>query len=236
MTEAPATFPGGELARAALALARRFAAGATMWCIAPRWPAHSGHLAVEFVHPVIVGKRALPAVAVERPDLVDSLRLLARPGDVLAAVTSADDELAVRAVERAEIWGLTSNSIGAGPRPDGHQATHTIWLDELDPERAARGGDLVLLYHVLWELTHVVFEHPGLLTESPSLSPVACTTCADEGCLAEVRTAGPDSQAQVLMKGQVQTVDISLLGPVGYGDVVLVHGGVALTNIGDRDT
>ena len=29
---------------------------------------------------------------------------------------------------------------------------------------AARSGDLVMLYHLLWELTHVVFEHPGLLT------------------------------------------------------------------------
>jgi D-sedoheptulose 7-phosphate isomerase len=27
-------------------------------------------------------------------------------------------------------------------------------------------GDLVARYHLLWELTHVVFEHPGLLAES----------------------------------------------------------------------
>jgi hypothetical protein len=31
---------GEDLARAALALARRFAAGATMWCLAPAWPEH----------------------------------------------------------------------------------------------------------------------------------------------------------------------------------------------------
>ena len=59
--------PGqSDLARAALALARRFAAGATMWCLAPAWPEHARHVAVEFVHPVIVGKRALPAVSVDR--------------------------------------------------------------------------------------------------------------------------------------------------------------------------
>ena len=58
---------GDDLARAALGLARRFAAGATMWCLAPAWPEHARHVAVEFVHPVIVGKRALPAVSVDRP-------------------------------------------------------------------------------------------------------------------------------------------------------------------------
>ncbi len=51
--------PAEDLASAALSLARRFAAGATMWCVAPQWPAHARHVAVEFVHPVIVGKRVL---------------------------------------------------------------------------------------------------------------------------------------------------------------------------------
>ena len=60
-----------------LALARRFAAGATMWCLAPAWPEHARHVAVEFVHPVIVGKRALPAVSVVDPDPVAALRATA---------------------------------------------------------------------------------------------------------------------------------------------------------------
>jgi hydrogenase maturation factor HypF (carbamoyltransferase family) len=51
-----------------------------MWCAAPRWPQHANHLAVEFVHPVVVGKRALPAVALTAGDLVDSLRLHGRDG------------------------------------------------------------------------------------------------------------------------------------------------------------
>ena len=48
--------PPADLAAAALALARRFAAGATLWCVAPAWPSHARHVAVEFVHPVIVGR------------------------------------------------------------------------------------------------------------------------------------------------------------------------------------
>ena len=66
--------PGERLARAAFDLARRFASGATMWCVAPEWPEHARHVAVEFVHPVIVGKRALPAVAIEGRDPVAALR------------------------------------------------------------------------------------------------------------------------------------------------------------------
>ena len=38
-----------------------------------------------------------------------------------------------------------------------------------DAGLAARSGDVVLLYHLLWELTHVVFEHPGLLTDEPAV-------------------------------------------------------------------
>jgi hydrogenase maturation factor len=86
---------------------------------------------------------------------------------------------------------------------------------------------------VLWELTHVVFEHPGLLVERGDTAPAVCLTCSDEGRLAEVRATGPDGQAEVVVGGQVERVDISLVGPVGSGDLVLVHGGVALTSIGE---
>ena len=77
---------GDDLARASLALARRFAAGATLWCFAPAWPEHGRHVAVEFVHPVIMGKRALPAVAVDDPSPVAALRTRSRPGDVVVLV------------------------------------------------------------------------------------------------------------------------------------------------------
>ena len=62
---------------------------------------------------------------------------------------------------------------------------------------AAHDGRLVLLYHVLWELTHVCFEHPGLLADRGRLRPsTACVTCSDEGRLAEVVTV-PDATAAV---------------------------------------
>ena len=109
------------------------------------------------------------------------------------------------------------------------------------PRLAARSGDLVLLYHLLWELTHVVFEHPGLLAPrllltptpasssrsrrpsgraatnlaAPNRRPLAvCITCSDHGEVAEVRPSG-DGRAEVLVGGRSQMVDVSLVDPVG---------------------
>jgi HupF/HypC family len=228
--------PTDDLASASLALARAFAAGATMWCVAPRWPSHGRHVAVEFVHPVIVGKRALPAVSVEAADAVTAVRLLGRPGDVVLAVSTADDRSVAELVTRADAWGLTSLWLGAGARPTGARADHVVWLDGTEPTEAARSGDLVLLYHLLWELTHVVFEHPGLLEPdavAAECGDEVCITCSDEGRVAEVRTlgagAGSGSSVEVMVAGHIEAVDVSLVDPVQIGDLVLVHAGVAIT-------
>ena len=221
-----------DLARAALTLARRFAGGATMWCVAPTWPSHGRHVAVEFVHPVIVGKRALPAVSVDGAEAEGSLRLLARPGDILLMASTADDVGALDLLTRSEAWGLTRIWIGAGPRPTGSRADHVIWTVGADPALAARSGDLVLLYHLLWELTHVVFEHPGLLKEDAGCTDEVCITCSDEGRVAEVRAVLSDGSVDVMVGGRPETVDASLVDPVAAGDLLLVHAGVALTALG----
>jgi hydrogenase maturation factor len=221
-----------DLARAALTLARRFAAGATMWCVAPTWPSHGRHVAVEFVHPVIVGKRALPAISVDGAEAGEYLRLLARPGDMLLVASTADDACARDLLSRAGAWGLTRVWIGAGPRPVGSDAEHVIWTTGVAPAVAARSGDLVLLYHLLWELTHVVFEHPGLLTEVSGCTDEVCITCSDEGRVAEVRAVLPDGRVDVMVGGRSETVDASLVDPVAPGDLLLVHAGVALTALG----
>jgi hydrogenase maturation factor len=228
--------PADSLAQAALTVARRFAAGATMWCVAPEWPAHARHVAVEFVHPVIMGKRALPAVAVDAgpTGYAPALRLLVRPGDVLVAVGPAS-EGTTQLLRRAEAWGLVSVWLGAGARPE-PVATHLVWSDAADAGRAARSGDIVILYHLLWELTHVVFEHPGLL-ETPAEAACegeVCITCSDEGRVAEIRSVAGGGQAEVIAGGQMETIDVTLVEPVRAGDVVLVHAGVALHTL-DRD-
>jgi hydrogenase maturation factor len=231
---AVADVPAEDLAGAALSLARRFAAGATMWCVATEWPAHGRHVAVEFVHPVIVGKKALPAISLQGADVVGAVRLLARPGDVLLAVSSAGDPVTADLLSRAEAWGLDRVWLGGGPRPPSGRAEHVVWLEGADPAMAARSGDLVLLYHLLWELTHVVFEHPGLLHPEPECVGEVCITCSDEGRVAEVRAVRDAGMVEVVVGGATETVDASLVEPVAPGDLLLVHAGVALTTIGGR--
>jgi hydrogenase maturation factor len=233
LPEAGAGGPAENLAAAALTVARRFAAGATMWSVAPRWPSHARHIAVEFVHPVIVGKRALPAVSMDGTGAEKALRLLARPGDLLLVVSEAGDVAALDLLARAEAWGLTRLWMGAGRRPTPGRAEHIVWLDELEPAVAARSGDMVLLYHLLWELTHVVFEHPGLLTVEAGCTDEVCITCSDEGKVAEVRSVpSGGGLVEVVVNGRPETVDTTLIDPVAPGDLLLVHAGVALTTLG----
>ena len=222
-----------DLAGAALAVARRFAAGATMWCVSPTWPEHGRHVAVEFVHPVVVGTRALPAVHVESADIVSAVRLLSRAGDIVLAVGPSEDDRLARVLRRAEAWGLTSLWLGAGGRPSAGAADHILWADG-PADVATRSGELVLLYHLLWELTHVVFEHPGLLEPPAACDADVCITCSDEGRVAEVVGVGDYGSAEVVAGGSREAVDVSLIDPVSPGDLVLVHAGVAITTIPER--
>lgn len=238
--EAGAAFGAGledDLARAALALARRFAAGATLWCVAPRWPEHARHVAVEFVHPVIMGTRALPAVSLVDPEPIPALRPVVRSGDVLLAVSAADDTVVQSAMRRAVAWGATTVWVGAGSRPSPGAADHVLWVDGTSGQ-PAHDGRIVQLYHLLWELTHVCFEHPGLLTPAPdeSVSEIApgCITCSDEGRLAEVLAAGTDT-ADVRTAVGPETVDTIAVGQVRAGDLLLVHAGTAIALLEEGD-
>ena len=86
-TEANRAFFGAQaerLARLCHLMAERFARGGRLVAFGCTPTARSDvrHIAVEFVHPVIVGKRALPAIglASEGGDLVKQVELIARAG------------------------------------------------------------------------------------------------------------------------------------------------------------
>jgi len=114
-----------RVARLCLLLAERFVAGGRLLAVggSPQAWSDAHHVAVEFVHPVIVGKRALPALAVSPHDVAR----LARPHDVVISF------------EPPTIAGEVFE-----PPTD-------------DPFVAQELGET--LYHVLWELVHVFFEH-----------------------------------------------------------------------------
>jgi hypothetical protein len=217
-----------DLAAAAFTLAKRFAAGATMWSIAPSWEPHALHIAVEFVHPVIMGKRALPAVALTGPNLIDLVRVSVRPGDIVIGVGGADDAQVFSVMRRSPAWGATTIWIGSGERPMAGMADHVLWLDDPDPRVPATGG-FVLFYHLLWELTHVCFEHSGLL--KPECAEEVCVTCSDEGRMGEVVSPAADGMAAVRTARGVESVATALIDPVVAGELVLVHAGTAISRI-----
>ena len=218
-----------DLARASLALARRFSAGATMWCASPNWPYHAHHVAVEFVHPVIVGKRALPAVTVPpAADMVATLRASVIAGDIVLVLADADDPRVLDAMRRGPAWGVETVWIGAGPRrPEVGAADHVIWVDTDVPLEASEL--FVRIYHLLWELTHVCFEHSGLLKPEPECTDEVCITCSDEGRPAEVVTVDGDEAVVRTPDGQ-ERIDVSLIETPSPGDLVLIHAGFAITS------
>jgi D-sedoheptulose 7-phosphate isomerase len=142
-----------RLAQLCHLMAERFARGGRLIACGTTPAARSDarHVAVEFVHPVIVGKRALPAIAVP----VDDLELLCGTEDIvmLFGALGARETEAVAAVRA--LGTLTVSFAPAGA--DWEFATQSA-----DPFVSQ---ELIeTLYHVLWELVHVFFEHRGLLT------------------------------------------------------------------------
>lgn len=170
-----------RIAEACWAMARRFHQGGRLLAFGNgAWATDAQHVSVEFVHPVIVGKRALPALALtndsatlsglmasNRADMpfVQQLKVLARPQDI-ALGFSPDGRCAnvVAALVEAQRLGLLTLGLAGG---DGGQMSQL----ELDFSFIVPAHDpLVIqethetLYHILWELVHIFFEHEGLLT------------------------------------------------------------------------
>jgi D-sedoheptulose 7-phosphate isomerase len=140
-----------RLARLCHAMAERFARGGRLVAFGSSAADASDvrHVAVEFVHPVIVGKRALPALGIACADA----GLLLRPDDVAMAFgAGAEVAAAVRAARSAGCLTVAFAEVGADE--DLLVPTGDAFVAQEQVETT---------YHVLWELVHVFFEHRGLL-------------------------------------------------------------------------
>lgn len=180
--EAFFTAEAGQIADACWAMARRFHQGGRLLAFGNgAWATDAQHVSVEFVHPVIVGKRALPALALTNDSATLSgvmargssemsfarqIKAFSRPQDI-AMGFSADGHCAnvVQALAEAKRLGLLTFGMAGG---DGG----LLKQSELDFCFVVPAHDpLVIqethetLYHVLWELVHIFFEHEGLLDE-----------------------------------------------------------------------
>ncbi len=149
------------IARLCHMMAERFARGGRLIALGEGAAARSDarHVAVEFVHPVIVGKRALPAIALTAADggLAHAAAILIEPDDiVIAFAANADADRVAAPLHVADQRGCLTIAFNAGAG-----AQWTFVAPDADPLIAQ---ELIeTLYHVLWELVHVFFEHRGLL-------------------------------------------------------------------------
>jgi D-sedoheptulose 7-phosphate isomerase len=142
------------------------------------------HVAVEFVHPVIVGKRALPAISLttdvatvtgiaERAGVdaifAHQIRFLADPADIALGIDPDGRSASVLAgLEAARELGLLTVALTGGavqsqgsPIATSTAVDHLLVAASADPRVVKEMH--VTAYHVLWELVHVFFEQPGVL-------------------------------------------------------------------------
>ena len=139
-------------------LARRFTNGGRLIAFgqSPQARSDARHVAVEFVHPVIVGKRALPALALgpEGGSLAAQVDLIAEPADTTIAF-GADEGGDGLAAALALARGRGCLTLAFAP-----SGAEWEFLPPGD-DPFVRQELAETLYHVLWELVHVFFEHLG---------------------------------------------------------------------------
>jgi D-sedoheptulose 7-phosphate isomerase len=171
----------GAVASACHAMAERFHQGGKLVTFGTgESSTDAQHVAVEFVHPVIVGKRALPAISlatdvatvtgVAARDgmaavFAHQIRYLAEPADIALGICSDGNCPGVLGgLQAATARGLLTVALTGG---DGGAIRASGAVDHLIVARSADPRIVketqVTAYHVLWELVHVFFEQPGLL-------------------------------------------------------------------------
>ena len=179
----PATFfenEAGRIAEACWAMARRFSQGGRLIAFGNGAQATDAqHVSVEFVHPVIVGKRALPALALTNDSatisglitkgsrdtlFVQQMRVLARSQDIAMGFTvDGRDANVLETLKRAKQMGLLTLCLtgGEGEFSKENEFDYTFVVESHDAFVVQETHET--LYHVLWELVHIFFEHEGLL-------------------------------------------------------------------------
>lgn len=218
-----------RIARACHAIARSFARGGTLIPFGTGAAAtDAAHAAVEFMHPVIVGKRALPAHAPSNdPSGESGAARLARGDDIALAISHGppSEPIAGFLTEARRLGLLTISLRARGPRGVTGASPGPLDFDfevpTADPAIAQEVQETT--YHVLWELVHVFFEHPGLLDD-------ACITCGDVAVQASVVAVG-DGTAVIEKDGLREEVATDLVERVEVGDRLLCHAGVALEKL-----
>ncbi len=164
-----------DLTAAAFAMAARFHRGGKLVTFGVGTASTDAqHVAVEFVHPVIVGKRALPAIALScdvatatglsaRDGLAamfaHPIALLTEPADIALGVCVDADPSVLAGLRTASEAGLLTVALTG--RDARLTADHVLSARSADP--CVVKEIHVTMYHLLWELVHVFLEQPAVL-------------------------------------------------------------------------
>ena len=144
-----------RIARLCHRVAERFARGGRLISLGESPQARSDvrHVAVEFVHPVIVGKRALPAIGLSREggSLERQVELVAGADDIAIGFDAGSAAALALARERGCLT-IAYEPLGAEWQFEPPSSDPFIRQELAETH-----------YHLLWELCHVFFEHRGLL-------------------------------------------------------------------------
>jgi D-sedoheptulose 7-phosphate isomerase len=170
---------GDEILAASLALARSFRRGNKMLVCGNGGSATDAqHVAVEFMHPITVGRVALPAICLANDmamltavanDVgvahVFSRQVIAlgKEGDALLGIsTSGNSENLVHAFETARRMKLTTIGFAGG---DGGRMAELKASGQLDHCLTVRTPSVhrvqeshVALYHVMWDMVHTLLQ------------------------------------------------------------------------------
>lgn len=169
---------------ASLALARAFNRGRKLLVCGNGGSATDAeHVAVEFMHPVTVGRKALPAICLTNDiamvtavandvgfDAVFSRQIIAlgREGDVLLAIsTSGNSDNLLHAFETAREMKLVTIAYAGG---DGGRMARMRDDGLLDFCLTVPTSSIhriqethVALYHIMWDMVHTYLQHRSLL-------------------------------------------------------------------------
>ncbi len=141
-----------RLAEACHEMSQRFLAGGRLLAFGNGSASTDAqHVSVEFVHPVIVGKRALPALDVS-PGFELRLPVILRPEDMVMGFSfPARDDAVERALGAARERGALTFAL------TGETGEYSFAPPDEDPFVCQEVFEV--LYHMLWETVHVYFEH-----------------------------------------------------------------------------
>ena len=230
----------GRLAVACQEMSARFLRGGRLLAFGRGASATDAqHVSVEFVHPVIVGKRALPALDLSIA-FEDWAPAICKPDDMaMGFAPPAGDPFVAITLARLRALGAYTFALS------GTDADFDVDAPSADPFIAQE--IIEILYHTLWETVHVFFEHneqghdvgnagflyPFLGKEkqdtAPALASVAESIVMKAGDVNRLREQVASTQSE-----HIVTAAQAISGAIGAGGkLILLGNGGSATDAND---